>query len=929
MEFETPLGALICAPNDILDWASVQTELEDAIQDHEPDAQRPAVVEILRRAHQHGHKAISASFRATPSQSIAAIRSYAYLAESIITLAFETVTEQMHPLVTPTSSERIALMFVGGSGRSEMAPFSDIDLLFVTPYKQTPWGETVIETVLYILWDLRLKVGHAVRSIDDCLRTARDDFTIRTTVLELRFLSGDRGLADELDQRLWSELFLNTGPEFIEAKLNERSHRHQKQGGSRYLVEPNVKEGKGGLRDLQALYWIAKYLFRTRDVGDLVEQKVFTQDEHRVFEAAATFLWTTRCMMHLIAGRANEQLTFDLQIEVAAALGFEDTDGMRGVERFMQAYFRHAKNVGELTRIFLVDLETKHVRPKTTFTTFLRDRFRFTREQLSPGFINQNGRLGLARPEKFLKKPGNILRLFHEGLQSGLLIHPDAMRLVTANLDLIDDDMRNDPKANDVFLDLLLGHNNPERPLRRMNELGVLGAFIPEFGRIECMMQFNVYHHYTVDEHTIQCISILSQIEKQELVEDLPVASGILEAGVNRRVLYIAVLLHDIGKGLPEDHSIAGARIAADVCPRLGLSPDETETVVWLVRNHLLMSDVAQKRDISDPRTVRDFARKMGDVERLNLLTVLTVCDIRGVGPGTWNNWKAVLIRELHRLAEDRLTRRTDDEGRNRDALVNAAKDLFKKRARHIAPDDLATELNRHYAPFWLGCDVRAQVVLSKLSQSFGSDQINSDIQMDKSRDATRACFAMPDHPGIFARLTGALALAGANIRDARTFTSRDGVATSVFWLQDSDGHPYEKSRLGRLRKMVDRILKGEVKATEALEQRNVVKKRLRSIRIPTEITIDNIGSELFTIIEVDTRDRPGLLHDLARTLHHNNISISSAIIATYGNQAVDTFYVTNLLGQKLHDESKHGDIEKRLRTAIEKAGNTVGDRKE
>ena len=927
MDTAVTLGALICAPNEIIVWSKIQTALESAVDDHaDDDSRKSAIVAILREAYDRGHAHISDRFRENPLASHEAVRSYTYLAESIICLAFETVTTQMHPLVVPTSSERLTLMFVGGSGRSEMAPYSDIDLLFLTPYKQTPWGETVIETTLYILWDLRLKVGYAVRSIGECLRTAIDDITIRTNLLEGRYLTGDRALAEELDERLWSDLFLKTGPEFIEAKLVEREIRHQKQGGSRYLVEPNVKESKGGLRDLQTLYWIGKYLFRTRDVADLVDQGVFTAEEHRKFEEAAAFLWTTRCLLHLIAGRASEQLTFDLQIEIAAALGFEDHDGRRGVEHFMQAYFRHAKNVGELTRLFLVDLEAKHVRSKTPITSFFRDRFRLTRDHLSPGFVQQNGRLGLARPDTFLNKPVNILRLFDEGLQSGLLIHPDAMRLVTANLDLLDEDLRHDPKANAVFMNMLLGPNNPERALRRMNELGVLGAFMPEFGRIECMMQFNMYHHYTVDEHTIQCVSILNQIEKKELVEDLPVATGILEEGVNRRILFVATLLHDIGKGLPEDHSIAGARIAAEICPRLGLSADETETVVWLVRNHLLMSDVAQKRDISDPRTVRDFARKVGDVERLKLLTVLTVCDIRGVGPGTWNNWKAVLLRELFKLGVDRLTKRADDEGRDRDALINAARGVFKKRARHLEGPALDAELGRHYAPFWLGCDVQVQLLLSKLSLTASQGAINSDIKMDKSRDATRACFAMPDHPGIFARLAGALALAGANVKDARTFTTRDGIATSVFWIQDAEGAPYEKSRLGRLRKMIEKILKGEVKATEAFKARDAVKKRHRNFEIPTEITIDNIGSELFSIIEVDTRDRPGLLHDLTRALHHMNLSISSAIIATYGHQAVDTFYVTDLMGQKLHSDAKQETVEAQLRAAIERASPQSAD---
>ena len=914
-----PAGALICAPEAILDVDLFAARIDDAMQGVSSDADRQqAILDCLAEGLAQGRKAISEAFLKEPYRATETIRAYTYLAECVLRLTVGAVQKHMHPIPTPLQTERLSVLFVGGSGRSEMAPFSDIDVLFLIPYKQTAWGESVIETVLHLLWDLKFKVGHSVRNVDDCLRLAKGDFTIRTNLLEARFLLGDAELAAELDSRLWDELFIKTGPEFVEAKLDERERRHKKHGNSRYLVEPNIKEGKGGLRDLQTLYWIAKYLNRTKSVHELVELGVFTEDEYRVFADADAFLWTIRCLLHLLSGRANEQLTFDMQVELAAALGFEDTDGQRGVERFMQTYFRHARHVGELTRVFLVDLENKLVKKQPTLGHMLRSAFRFTRERMPEGYVNRNGRLGIADPKEFLGRPINILKLFEQALETEFLIHPEAMRLVTANLDLIDDNLRTDPEANDVFLQLLLGTNNPERALRRMNELGVLGAFLPEFDRIVAMMQFNMYHHYTVDEHTIQCISVLSQIERQELVEDLPVVSGILREGVNRRVLYVALLLHDIGKGLPQDHSEVGAEIAAKICPRLGLPPEETDTVVWLVRHHLVMSDVAQKRDISDIRTVRDFVSQVRSVSNLKLLTVLTVCDIRGVGPGRWNNWKAVLFRDLYAMTLDEL--REGAGTQSRQSRVDAAKAQFKKHARHLEGEALEQELDRHYASFWIGCDLKTQIILSKLSRAADGSAFLSNIQMDKKRDATRACFAMSDHPGIFSRLTGALALAGANVVDARTFTTSDGVAISVFWIQDIMGAPYEKSRLGRLRKAIDRSLSGEVVPREALRQRHAIKRRQRDFVVPTTITIDNFGSEIFTIIEVDTKDRPSLLHDLARTLHYENLIVHSAIIATYGEQAVDAFYVKDLYGHKVHSEARQERIRERLRDAIDAA---------
>ncbi len=883
----------------------------------DPDTQKQAIADVLKEELQKATDRVSTRFTDDPSTVVETLKSYTELAEVTVRAIVTTVTLHLHRAPIPTTSENMSVVFVGGSGRSEMAPFSDIDLLFLTPYKKSPWVENVLETVLHILWLLKLKVGYSVRTVGECLRLAKEDITIRTNLLEMRFLMGDAELANELETRLWDEIFTSTGPEFVEAKLDERAQRHKRQGGSRYLVEPNVKEGKGGLRDLQTLFWITKYLHQSKTMSELVQLEVLSADEYRLFHEAEMFLWTVRCQMHLITGRATEKLTFDLQVEVSAALGFTDAGGMRGVERFMQQYFRHAKHVGEITRIILVDLEEKHVKQRPSLSMTLRNALSLVRDTTAAGFKEVNGRLAIADPAVFLADPLNIMRLFKEAMRCGLFLHPKAMRLVASNLYLIDDNLRKSPEAGEIFLALLTDRENPERGLRRMNELGVLGAYMPEFENIVAMMQFNMYHHYTVDEHTIHCVSILNQIEQQELTEDLPVASEILEKGINRRVLYVALLLHDIGKGRPEPHEEIGAKLAKKICKRLGMDPAETETVVWLVRHHLLMSDVAQKRDISDPRTVRDFAELVRTTTNLKLLTVLTVCDIRGVGPDRWNNWKAVLIRQLYSLTMDHLNEGTEATSKSRKERTDEAKALFTKRARHLSGDDLADELTRHYAGFWLGTDIRAQLVMSKLSRDVKSGDILSDIQMDKSRDATRACFSMLDHPGIFSRLTGALAIAGANIVDARTYTTRDGVATSVFWLQDIAGKPYEKSRLGRLRKVIAEILGGERVAHQVLEEKYKPKKRERPFVVPTTISIDNEGSEIFTIIEVDTRDRPGLLHDLTRTIASANLTISSAIIATYGNQVVDTFYVKDLFGHKIHTKRKQDAVADKLREAI------------
>jgi len=882
LQTQAPDG-LICPALDIYDAPAVTAALEAAIADADGDRfARRATVEILKAAQVRGRAAIAEGLRQQPKNATDVTASYCWLTDQLVKAAIWVATDHLHRLPNPTDGERLCVLAVGGYGRAEMAPQSDVDLLFLTPYKMTPWAESVIESTLYMLWDLKMKVGHASRTVKDCLRLAREDFTIRTSLVEYRYLTGDAPLAKTLGDRLWKELFKDTASEFIEAKLEERAERHRKQGGQRYVVEPNIKEGKGGLRDLQSLYWIGKYIHGVRHASELVKHKVFTADEYETFREAHNFLWAARCHLHLIAGRAVEQSICKSKWPIAWA-----TPTTAG---------------GAASSISC----------KTISAT--QPALKRRKKAKAPYAIAQN-RLTVADKKAFLKDPINLINIFDEALRTGTLIHPDALRLVAANLDKIDKDLQENPDANRIFMNTMIKHGNPERALRRMNEMGVLGAFIPEFAPIVAMMQFNMYHHYTVDEHTIQCISNLAQIEREELIEELPIASGILKRGVNRKVIYAALLLHDIGKGRPEDHSVLGAQIARKVAPRLGLNKKECETVEWLIRYHLLMSDTAQKRDIAEPRTVRGFANAVKTVERLDLLTVLTVCDIRGVGPDTWNNWKAVLIRNLHSATKNVLENGLEDLNRN--AREAEAKKALRAALPDWTPKEIKAELSRHYGPYWQGLPTAAHAVFADLLRDFDDTGFKFDLKPDEDRDATRACFAMVDHPGLFSRMTGALALVGANIVDARTYTSKDGYATAVFWVQDAEGSPYEAARLPRLHDMIAKTLRGDVVARDALKDRDKIKKRERAFKVPTNITFDNEGSEIYTIIEVDTRDRPGILFDLTSTLARNNVYIASAVIATYGEQVVDTFYVKDMTGVKYYAEHKRQALEKKLREAI------------
>ncbi|HVG47570.1 MAG TPA: nucleotidyltransferase domain-containing protein, partial [Rubellimicrobium sp.] len=506
-----PAPAIWDEPGTTAELARVLAHLADPATD--PKTVRREVVQILSAARARGMEAIAEAFAREPFAGREATRSIAWLTDRLVTAGC-LAAQALHPLAS--GEQRLALLAVGGYGRGEMAPQSDVDLMVLLPGALGRSQKAFVEGLLYLLWDLKLKVGHATRSVKEALALAKEDMTIRTSLLEMRHLTGDEALTATLRDRYWRELVPGTAREFLEAKLAERDARHQRQGGQRYVVEPNVKEGKGGLRDLHSLFWIGKYVNGVESTAGLVVRGVFTPEEFATFRRAEDFLSAVRCHLHFITKRPVDQLTFDLQLEVAQRMGYEGGAGRRAVERFMQDFFRHATKVGDLTRIFLTSLEASHLKPAPVLQRL------FTRKPRArmPYAIKQN-RITVVDERAFFADPLNLLRIFEEALRTGTLLHPDAMRMIASHLDLIDDRLRADPRANGIFLDLLLKHDNPERALRRMNELGVLAAFIPEFEPIVALMQFNMYHHFTVDEHTIQVIGHLARIERGELVEEL------------------------------------------------------------------------------------------------------------------------------------------------------------------------------------------------------------------------------------------------------------------------------------------------------------------------------------------------------------------------------------------------------------------------
>ena len=905
------------ASEDLLDADALRRALT-ALAQGAPDsgALRKEGLTLIKAAFLAGRGKVKDAVEAGGLPGQAAARALSALQDSIIQVIYDFATKHVYYAQNPSSAERLAVVATGGYGRGELAPGSDIDLLFVRPYKQTAWGESVIEFILYMLWDLGLKVGHATRSLPECVRLGKQDITIRTALLEARYLWGDAALYEELRKKFWSDIATGSGQDFVEAKLAERDQRHARQGESRYLVEPNIKEGKGGLRDLQTLYWIGKYLYRVQDAADLVEHGVFTKDEYKTFQKAEAFLWNVRVRLHYLVGRAEERLSFDVQPALAAALGYQDAEKpRRAVEGFMRAYFLVAKDVGDLTRIFCAALEEQHRKPRPSLRSILPG---FLKPRTSADeFYVENGRL-TANPAIFRQDPVNLLRVFQIADEKSVDIHPDALRTITRSLDLITDDLRRDPKANAALLAMLTSRHNPERAMRLMNEAGVLGRFVPEFGHAVGLMQFNMYHHYTVDEHLIRAVGNVASIERGEHKEDHPLASEIVKRIKSREVLYCAILLHDIAKGLPGDHSDVGAAIAGSLCPRLGLSANDTQAVAWLVKNHLVMSDTSQRRDVSDPKTVRDFVAIVQSPEMLRLLLVLTVADIRAVGPGVWNGWKGQLLRELYYASEHMMT--GGDQAPARGARVAAAKEALALRLADLTPQQRERALTRHYDNYWLAFEGDEQERHARMMARADAEGelLALDATTNSFRAITEIVLYTPDHAGLFSQLAGAIAMSGGTIVDAKAFTTSDGFALDVFSVQDAEGEAFEdKERLGRLRQSIEKTLRGEVWPRRALNARRPARSRANAFKIRPRVHFDNEASQIATVVEVECLDRPGLLYDMTQALFESGLSISTSMIATYGERAVDVFYVRDGFGHKISHPDRLAAVEARLMAAL------------
>ncbi len=908
----------IPAQRDIIDRRALIARLDlVAATDMPRHKRRSKVLEVFKEALASGRAEVRRRFDGH-GDGTKTVAENCFLVDQLIRVVHDFAAGHEFPQTIRTSGEAMSLICVGGYGRGELSPQSDIDLLFLTPYKRTPWHEQIVEYILYMLWDMGLKVGHATRSADECIRHGRADLTIRTALLEMRWLWGDQVLFQDLQNRFRNEIIPGTGEEFVESKLAEREARHTQMGDSRYVLEPNVKEGKGGLRDLHTLYWLAKYLYRVKDISELAAMGVISRSALRSFTKAQAFLWTVRCHLHYLTGRPEDRLTFDVQQEIASRMGYADRPGSRGVERFMKHFFLVAKDVGDLTRLFCALAEDQQKRkPRLRLGRLLS----FGRNNLVEGFRLDGDRLTVTSPTQFETDPVAMIRLFHAALNHGVDIHPTALSLVHRNLKRIDRQMRVDPEANRLFMEMLTSRNNPEVALRHMNEAGVLGRFIPDFGRVVAQMQYDMYHVFTVDEHTIRAMGVLHAVERGELVEDVPVSSEVIHKVSSRRALYVSVLLHDIAKGRGGDHSLLGAELAKKLGPRLGLSEAEVETVCWLVAQHLTMSRVAFKRDIDDPKTIADFVALVQSPERLRLLLCLTVADIRAVGPSVWNGWKGGLLRELYYRAEEVMLGGLAD---TKESRVNAIRGKVRSELALAGWNDadMDAHMARGYPTYWTSFDLSTHLRHARLIREAEANRapLTVDHRVDSRRSVTEITVYTGDHPGLFSQIAGAMAVSGANIVDAKIVTMANGMALDSFWIQENDGSAFDSPpRLAKLATVIEQVLSGRMRLVKELAARKgKLPSRAHVFTVPPRVIVDNKASSAHTLIELNGRDRPGLLYDLTAAMTRLGLQISSAHISTYGERVVDVFYVKDVFGLKVGHERKLEQMREALFKALE-----------
>ena len=812
----------------------------------------------------------------------------------------------------PESQPSFALVAQGGYGRGELNPHSDIDLLFLYSRKISPLFQAVTEKLQHTLWDAGMEPAHATRSIADCIRLAESDMRVRTALLDARFLCGDYALFQEFEKRVEPRLLKTGIQRFIREKLEENNARHAQYGGSVYLLEPEVKEGEGGLRDIQTARWIARARLKARDLDALSLSGVVEAADIARLKESQDFLLRVRNELHFSTGKHQDQLTFEQQENVSAALGFEGEEALRGVEVFMRSYYLHAAQISRLSNLIIhrvTDCDKPRFATSYVFGRTLREGIRLSK-----------GHVTVIKPAVLKSAPENLLRIFDDAQKYNCQLSHETRELLRQNLDLIDEEFRRSAGPNTAFFSILKWKEGVYETLAEMHRSGILGAFIPEFGRLLCMVLHDAYHIYTVDQHSLHLIKEIERLRAGEYAENLPLLTQLGREAEKIELLYLGMMFHDIGKGFGGGHSEIGARMVRPIARRMRLNADDGALVEFLVRYHLLMTHTAFRRDLEDQKTIFDFAKTMGSVTNLKMLYLLTFADVKAVGPDVWNPWKASLLGELYVKTLNLLEEAEKGEFQRDDvlAVIRRVQTRVRRQLSKDYPED-AVENFLEVMPdrYFLSTPEDDIPAHFELMERFEGDKPEVSVAHFPERDCTSVVVCAADRPGLFASITGVLTALQLDILNARIFTASDGRILDVFRISH---HGRSEIVMGeqkwiKFRLALEGVLDGKIDVENLVRS---AKPRLFSQKhapkVTTVVNIDNEASDDFTIIEIFTEDRMGVLFTITHSLHRLGLSIHVAKISTNVDQVADVFYVTDQAGGKITEATQVETVREFLR---------------
>jgi len=826
------------------------------------------------------------------------------LVRALFVAANEAYTERYSRL-----DQRCAVVAQGGYGRGELNPCSDIDLLFLFQHKVDPYIESIVERILYALYDTRLDVGHAVRNVRECVRMAGQDLKVKTALLDTRLLCGDEPLYRDFAGAMEREVLTRNVNRFFTEKLAESEARHRQYGDSVYLLEPQIKDGEGGLRDLHTAMWLAKVKFKTNKSGALVQLGVITETEREELEAARDFLFRVRNSLHFISGKHQDQLTFEFAERVAPELGFEDTSTRKSVEHFMQTYYVHAATINRFSAE-IIERCRERARPYRLLG-------RFITRTIRPGVSISSNVLSLSGAELLEEDPTNLIRVFADAQRHGATISNSSKRLIRANLHLMTAERRSDPAMVATFFEVLRGKQRVYETLLDMHRVGVLGAFLPEFGHLTCMVLHDLYHTYTVDEHSLRGVHEMERLRAGEHHAIAPLVTQVMREVDRVEILFLSMILHDIGKGHGSKHSERGAAMIDAIAKRLGLNTDDAEQLTFLVLHHLTMSHLAQRRDIEDQRLLIDFAKRVETVDNLKKLYVLTFADMRAVGPKIWNSWHDMLLGQLYQHTFDIFESETFVEEDQAEHLARV-KERITAAARHVDAATRTRFLEEMPARYFLGTDEESIVRHMGLVRRFDEGEpFLCEVRHYPERAFSELTVLTTDRPGLFTMLTGVLLAGGMNILTASINTSDSGMALDIFRISHGDS-PEVAQRAERWERLIvslGQVLSGEIEVEQLVAQarRDMAFGKRYVPRVPTEVEVDNDVSNDFTVLDVYTQDRVGVLFAITSTLFRLGLSIHIAKITTNVDQVLDVFYVTDAKGEKVNEPTTIEEIRAEL----------------